>query len=58
MLSVHDTEIRLTEYRIQDTDENRWSVIWTYQEVEYMLNLTNMTQAETEKIVETLRFVK
>ena len=57
-MTVHDTEVSITEYRIQDTDVNRWSIIWTYQEVQYMLNLTDMTQTETEKIVETLRFVK
>ena len=55
---IHDTEVSLTEYRIKDSGENRWSVLWMYEDVQYMLNITDMTQAETEKIVETLRFVK
>ena len=51
-----DTEIILKEYRIKETGNSRWLVTWTYQEVEYQINITDAEQEDVEKIVNTLSF--
>lgn len=57
-LNVDDIEVWLTEYNIAESNEKRWSILWTYQDVQYLLNITNMEQVEVEKIVNTLRFIQ
>lgn len=58
MMIVNDTKITLTEYNIVESRENRWSVCWIYQEVQYMLNITDVKQDEVEKVVNLLGFHK
>ena len=53
---VCDTDILITEYNIVETGENRWQVSFEYQEVQYLLSITNMEQREVEKIVNNLGF--
>lgn len=57
MMSVDGIEISLTEYNIEESNENRWSILWTYEEVQYTLNITDMKQTEVEKIINTLGFL-
>lgn len=57
MMNVNGIEISLTEYNIEESNENRWSILWTYEEVQYTLNITDMKQAEVEKIINTLGFL-
>ena len=57
MMNVNGIEISLTEYNIKESNENRWSILWTYEEVQYTLNITDMKQAEVEKIINTLGFL-
>ena len=53
---VCDTDILITEYNIVETGKNRWRVSFEYQEVQYLLSITNMEQREVEKIVNNLGF--
>lgn len=57
-LNVSGIEVLLTEYNIAETNENRWSILWAYQDVQYLLNITNREQVEVEKVVNTLRFIQ
>ena len=51
-----DTDILITEYHIVETGKNRWRISFEYQEVQYLLSITNMEQREVEKIVNNLGF--
>lgn len=53
---VCDTDILITEYNIVGTGKNRWCISFEYQEVQYLLSITNMEQREVEKIVNNLGF--
>lgn len=55
-MNVKDITVLLTEYLIEDSGENRWSVQFEYQDVQYLLRITNMEQEEVEKIVKDLGF--
>lgn len=52
---VGDTEVLISEYDIKDSMDNRWLVLWVYQDVQYTLNITNMKQLDVEKIVDNLK---
>lgn len=54
---VQDVEIILKEYKIADSGENRWSICWVYENVQYILTITNEEQTEVEKIVKDLAFI-
>lgn len=53
-MRVEDIEVYLTEYKITDSTSNRWLVNWTFQEVQYVLNITDMERGEVELIVSGL----
>ena len=53
-MRVGNTEVNLIEYRITDSTSNRWLVNWTFQEVQYVLNITDMERGEVEMIVNSL----
>lgn len=53
---VCDTDILITEYHVVETGQNRWRISFEYQEVQYLLSITNMEQKEVEKIVNNLGF--
>lgn len=55
---VKEVEISLTEYNIEDSGENRWLLQWKYQNVRYLLRITNMEQNEVEQIINHLRFLE
>ena len=54
---VGGNEVLLTEYNIEESNENRWLILWMYKDVQYTLNITNMEQAEVEKVIKTLGFL-
>lgn len=54
---VNDVEITITEYNIVESGENRWAVRYEYQNVQYLLRITDMEQVEVEKIVKDLCFM-
>lgn len=55
-LRVKDIDVMLTEYLIEDSGKNRWSVQFTYQDVQYLIRITDMNQEEVEKVINDLRF--
>lgn len=58
ILVVNGVEITLREYEIRDSGENRWSIYFNYENVQYILRLTDIEQQEVEKIVKDLSFVR
>lgn len=54
---VQDVEITLKEYTITDSGENRWSICWVYENVQYVLTITNEEQTEVERIIKDLVFI-
>ena len=55
-ISVKNIVVSITEYLIKDSGENRWSIQFEYQNVQYLLRITDMEQAEVEKIINDLGF--
>lgn len=55
-INVNNTEISIVEYYIAESGDNRWSVQFEYQDVQYFMRITDMTQEEVEKIVADLFF--
>lgn len=55
-MSVNDTSISVTEYLIEESGQNRWSINFVHEDVQYMLRITNMEQGEVEKIINDLSF--
>ena len=53
---VSNIEIHLVEYNIEDTEENRWSASFVYQDVQYLIRVKDMKQTEIEKIIRNLGF--
>lgn len=58
VMSVDDVEIIIKKYKIVETGESRWTASFVYQNVQYLLRITNMEQGEVEKIIKDLCFVK
>ncbi len=57
MMSVENVEIKIIEYYIAESGKNRWAVSFEYQNVQYLLRITDMEQQEVEKIVKDLCFM-
>lgn len=55
-LSVNGIEVRIKQYRIEETEENKWSVEFEYQDVQYFLRILGMEQEEVEEILNNLYF--
>ena len=53
-IHVGEQEIFVSEYKITDSSSNRWLVSWTFQDIQYVLNITDMEQSEIELIVNDL----
>lgn len=53
---VNNVEITVTEYNIMEIEENKWSVCFVYQDVQYLLRINNMEQGNVEKIINNLGF--
>lgn len=56
-LMVNNVEATIAKYHISETGGTRWTVTFIYEDVLYMLRITNIKQEEVEKIVQGLRFV-
>ena len=56
LMYVNDVEIKIQEYFIAESEENRWSIDFEYQNVQYLLRVNNMKQEQVEKIVNNLYF--
>ena len=55
-MNINDVIVSLTEYKIIESKESRWSALWVYKDVQYMLSITDIEQLEVEKIVNSLSF--
>lgn len=55
-MNINDVIVSLTEYKIIESKKSRWSVLWVYKDVQYMLSITDIEQLEVEKIVNSLSF--
>lgn len=53
-INVNNIEVLIMEYNIVESGDNRWSVKFEYQDVQYFMRITDMKQEEVEKIVTTL----
>lgn len=58
MVVNNNVTVTISEYRVEKTDENKWAARFEYQDVQYMLRITNMQQEEVEKIIENLYFIE
>lgn len=56
LMYVNDVEIKIQEYFIAESGENRWSIAFEYKNVQYLLRVNNMKQEQVEKIVKKLYF--
>ena len=54
-LCVEDTDVLVKEYVIKDSSMNRWCVSWVFQDVQYVLNITDMEQSDVELIINNLK---
>lgn len=50
--------VLVREYRVLETDETRWALSFGYQDVQYMLRITDIEQDEVEKIINDLHFIE
>ena len=53
---VNNVEVTVTEYNIAEIAENKWSVCFVYQDIQYLLRINNMEQVKIEKIINNLGF--
>lgn len=56
IMFINNVEITLTEYNVDESGENRWAAHFEYQDVQYLLRITNTEQEEVEKIINNLGF--
>lgn len=54
-MTVNNIEVLMTEYIVAETGDNQWTIHFTYEEVIYLIRVTNMEQEEAEKIVKNLK---
>ena len=55
-MTVHDVPMEVKQYRVEETGESRWSVTFSYQDVQYFLRLFRMEQKEVERVLNNLYF--
>ena len=55
-MTVRDVPMEVIQYQVEETGESRWSVSFSYQDVQYFLRLFRMEQKEVEKILNNLYF--
>lgn len=55
-LMVNGIEVQIKRYRIEETEENKWSVEFLYQDVQYFLRILGMEQEEVEETLNNLYF--
>lgn len=53
---VKDVEILVTEYRIEESQKQKWSVSFSYENVTYMIRISDMDKEDVDKIVTNLIF--
>lgn len=57
-MNVNGVEVIVTEYVIEESGTQKWMAQFVYEDVLYMIRVTNIDQKEMEKIVNNLHFFK
>lgn len=57
-MTVEGINIMITEYTIPETRENQWTICFVYEDVTYLLRVSDIEQAQVEKIVTNLIFTQ
>ncbi len=55
-MTVKNVEVKVTEYRIADSGQQKWAIHFMYEDMIYMCRALDMNQDEVEKIVMNLKF--
>lgn len=55
---VNGVEVGVEEYVIEESGQQKWAVRFVYEDVLYLLRVTDINQNELEKIVSNLHFYK
>lgn len=55
---VNGVEVTVTEYLIEESGVRKWAARFVYEDVLYLLRVTDIDQKEMEKIVNNLHFYK
>lgn len=55
---VKNVEVLITEYISEESNENQWSVYFEYNDVTYMIRVSDIEQEEVEKIVTNLKIMQ
>jgi len=55
-MTVQGQTINIRQYAIEGKDNSRWTIDFTYQNLQYFLLIEDETQSNMEKIVENLNF--
>lgn len=57
-MTVNDVEVAVTEYIIEESGTHKWAARFVYEDVLYLLRVTDINQDEMEKIINNLHFFK
>ena len=55
---VNNVDIMVTEYIVEESGVHKWTAGFVYENVLYLLRITDIEQEEMEKIVNNLHFYK
>lgn len=57
-MKVSNVEVVVTEYVIEESGSQKWAARFVYEDVLYLLRVTDIDQREMEKIINNLHFFK
>ena len=57
-MTVNDVEITVTKYFIKESGKSKWAACFVYEDVLYLLRITDIEQDEMEKVINNLHFFK
>lgn len=56
-IEVQNVELHVRKYQVKETQTERWSAQFMYEDVGYFLIVSNIEQEEFEKVLESLKFI-
>ena len=54
--NIAGTDIKIQEYIVEENNENRWMINFIYENIQYSIMLTEISEEEINKIIENLYF--
>ena len=57
-ITVNNVDVMVTEYQILEAGTQKWAVHFIYEDVVYMIRISQMKQEEVERIVTCLEFLQ